>query len=74
MSRESEIREEMEGAPHLTLALFHVALALQDIAYALRALGNADAATPMGAMEAHGKCVLDAADKIAAAIYETRGE
>ncbi len=28
--------------------------AVADVAYALRLLGNADASTPMGALEAHG--------------------
>ena len=35
------------------------------IASALRLLGNADAGTPMGAVEAHGQAVLEAAEKIA---------
>ncbi len=33
-------------------------------------LGNGDAATPMGALEAHGKAVLDAADRIAGALSD----
>lgn len=33
-------------------------------------LGNNDAATPMGALEAHGKCILDASDRIAGAISD----
>lgn len=35
------------------------------IAHALRLLGNADAATPMGALEAHGQAVKDAGHEIA---------
>jgi len=41
-----------------------------DIRYAMKWLGNADAATPMGALEAHGQCVLEGAQAIAAAIHE----
>lgn len=41
-----------------------------DIRKGLRLLGNADAATPLGALEAHGKCILDASENIADAIRE----
>ncbi len=44
-------------------------IALADrISYGLKCLGNADAGTPMGAMEAHGKAIIAAGDKIAGAI------
>ena len=33
-------------------------------------LGNGNAATPMGALEAHGKAMLEAAENIASAIRE----
>ena len=33
-------------------------------------LGKGNAATPMGALEAHGQAILDAADNIASAIRE----
>ena len=33
-------------------------------------LGNGEAATPMGALEAHGKAILDASENIAAAIRD----
>ena len=50
-------------------ALWAIASALFDnasaIRYAARHLGLNDAATPMGAMEALGKSVTDAADRIA---------
>jgi hypothetical protein len=42
--------------------------ALDSIARSLRLLGNADAATPMGAIEAHGKVIDDAAQLIANAL------
>lgn len=35
------------------------------IAHALRLLGNADAATPMGAIEAHGVAIRETGEKIA---------
>lgn len=41
-----------------------------NIARAIRLLGNADASTPMGGLEAHGKTVLEAGDNIAGAISE----
>lgn len=44
--------------------------ALDHIARALRLLGNADAATPMGALEAHGKAVLEASEKIATGLHD----
>ncbi len=42
----------------------------QSIRHAAKSLGSADAATPMGALEAHGKCILDASERIAGAISE----
>lgn len=44
--------------------------ALSQIADALRLLGNADAATRMGALEAHGKAILDAGEMIAAGLHD----
>ncbi len=41
-----------------------------DIRYAAKWLGNGEASTPMGALEAHGKAILDAADNIAGAIRD----
>ena len=42
------------------------------VAYGLSQLGTADAATPMGALEALGVAITDAADTIALALSETR--
>ncbi|MDP9437542.1 MAG: hypothetical protein M3P49_02160 [Actinomycetota bacterium] len=42
----------------------NVAEALQGISSALHRLGNADAATPMGGLEAHGLAVHEASEKI----------
>ena len=42
----------------------------RDIVYAAKWLGNGDAATPMGALEAHGKAVLDGCADVASAIRE----
>lgn len=42
--------------------------AVNRLARAITNLGNADAATPMGGMEALGKSMTDAADRIASAI------
>jgi len=45
--------------------------ALDRIAYALRQLGNADAATPMGGMEALGKELSESIRDIAGAVENT---
>ena len=42
----------------------------QAIATGLAGLGNGNAYTPMGALEAHGQAILDAADNIASASRE----
>ena len=44
--------------------------AFEGIARQLKNLGNADASTPMGAIEAHGKAVDDAAERLAGEIDE----
>lgn len=38
------------------------------ILYAVKWLGNGDACTPMGAIETHGKAILDASEKISDSI------
>ena len=47
-----------------------VPAALREVAYALRQLGNAGAATPMGAIEAFGLVVKDGLEGIASAISD----
>lgn len=47
-----------------------VALALFDVARQIRNLGNADAATPMGGLEALSVVLKEGMDSIAAAIGE----
>ena len=42
------------------------------VADALNRLGNADALTPMGGLEAHGAAILEAASAIAAALGEIK--
>ncbi len=49
--------EYIDGPESLTEAVDRVATSL-------KCLGNGDAVTPMGALEAHGKAILDAADKL----------
>jgi hypothetical protein len=44
--------------------------AILKVAYQLKYLGNGDASTPMGAIEAHGKAILDAAQLIADGLSE----
>lgn len=45
-----------------------IAMLATEFRRGLRDLGNADAATPMGAIEAHGKAITDAASTIAMSI------
>ena len=42
--------------------------AVVQVGRALERLGNSDANTPMGGLEAHGKAILDSAELIAGAI------
>lgn len=44
--------------------------ALREVAYALRQLGNADAATPLGAMEALGLVLKEGLELVASTISE----
>jgi hypothetical protein len=44
--------------------------AVADVAHALRLLGNADASTPMGALEAHGKAMLEASENISGGLHD----
>ncbi len=55
--------------PHRDCGIADALFALSDgITRTLRDLGNGDAATPMGAIEAHGVAVKEAADRIADAL------
>ena len=56
------------GIEPLPAAILVLATEMGSIAYALRALGNADAATPMGAIEALGKVIIETGEIIANAI------
>lgn len=47
-----------------------IAQSIEHVAIALRLLGNADAATPMGALEAHGAVVLEASRYIGDSLCE----
>ncbi len=44
--------------------------AVADVAHALRLLGNADASTPMGALEAHGAAMIEASENIASGLRD----
>lgn len=50
--------------------LFAIAQALDGVAHAIHRLGNADACTPMGAIEAHGKHMGEKLDGLIDAIRE----
>lgn len=49
-------------------ALFDIADALRAVAHQIKYLGNGDAATPMGAIEAYGKHIGEKLDDLIAAI------
>lgn len=58
-------RVGLEGQSEIAYALVRIANELSSVAYALRALGNADAATPMGALEAFGLVMKEGMERIA---------
>jgi hypothetical protein len=49
-------------------ALFAIAESLAGVAHAIHRLGNAEAMTSMGGLEAHGVAMIEAATTIAAAL------
>lgn len=56
-----------EGA-NIVDGLFAIARSIESLAKAVHKLGNADASTPMGALESHGLVVKEAAELLASAI------
>ena len=69
-SQMTDLFKERAADPGFAVAyaLMKLASAQEETWRALRALGNADASTPMGAMEALGAAMIDGAEKIADAI------
>lgn len=55
---------------NIVSAIHHLGTALRDVA---SDLGNGGASTPMGAIEAHGKCVLEAAASISDSLEAIAG-
>jgi hypothetical protein len=53
--------------------LFAIAKALDGVAHAIHRLGNADACTPMGAIEAYGQHMGEKMDGLIDAIREIAG-
>ncbi len=43
---------------------------VSDVARAIHVLGNADAATPMGALEAHGAAMLEASENVSSGLHD----
>jgi len=58
------------GSPDYIDAPDNLTEAAENIARQLKWLGNGDAATPMGAIEAHGEAIKAAADTIYAGLRE----
>lgn len=50
-----------------------VAQALMDVAHEIKYLGNGDAATTMGGLEALGKVIMDSASEVASAVSDIAG-
>ena len=65
-----EIAEAISDAFHAHRDKANVADGLYAIARALRDLGNADASTPMGGLEALGKAISDSASEVALSMGE----
>ena len=61
------MEEQMEPSDDMVEAIDGLANAIH---VGLSQLGNGNAATPMGAFEAHGAAMLEAAENIASAIRE----
>jgi hypothetical protein len=43
---------------------------VSDVARAIHVLGNADASTPMGALEAHGAAMIEASENVSRGLYD----
>ncbi len=68
-----EAMAEILTSKGVTNALGHEANivdVMSDVARALVLLGNADASTPMGALEAHGKAMLEASENTAGGLHD----
>ena len=70
MSFLRELQEGFENADGVEAALFGIAIAIHDLAYQVKYLGNGNANTQMGAIEALGVALKDASERIASAITE----
>lgn len=55
-------KSEQLNPANVVDGLFAIARALEYVGRAIDRLGNADAGTPMGGLEALGKCILDSVD------------
>ena len=63
-----EFEQAYEEAEGVERALFAVAIALNNVAYQIRSLGNGNAASPMGAIEALSVQIREGLDGIAASV------
>jgi hypothetical protein len=71
----SSTRENQEGdRANMVDALFAIADALNGVARQIRDLGNGDAATPMGAIEAFGMHIGEKIDALASAVGSLKDE
>jgi hypothetical protein len=64
----AELRQPVDDAAGAVAGLFAIAEGLQAVSKALIRLGNNDAPTNMGAIEALGAAVLDGSERIALAL------
>jgi hypothetical protein len=62
--------EQIADGPSDDAGQYAIAVAILSLARAIDRLGNADAATPMGGLEALGDCILKANSSVAVALHD----
>jgi hypothetical protein len=67
-----EIYKRFKDADGVEAALYAIACSISGLAYQLKCLGNADASTPMGAIEALGERIDVGCSRIADALESRR--
>ena len=65
-------RADLEGTSEIAYAIIRLAHAMERVAIHLKYLGNGDAATPMGAIEAFGLVMKEGMDRIADSVGDRR--
>jgi hypothetical protein len=63
-----DLQDELPGVTNEALATLVLAMSMSDVAHAIHRLGNADAATHMGGLEALGAVLKEGCDGLAVSI------